>query len=59
MGAMRALWVLLLVVGCALPAPHRNSLTPRDSTSHGGEFESLALAALIVLVLIPTVAKKR
>jgi hypothetical protein len=61
MGTMRALWALLLAVGCALPAPHLQSLTPRDSTSHGGghEFESLAVAALLVLVLIPTLAKKR
>lgn len=57
---MRYLVALLLVVGCATRAPHLLT-TPADSTSHGGghEFEMLAIAALIVLVLIPTLTPKR
>lgn len=56
------LWLFLLVVGaCATRAPQVNHLTPADSTTHGGghAFESLALAALIVLVLIPMMVPKR
>lgn len=55
---MRYLVGLLLVVGCATRAPHQLT-TPADSTSHGGEFTALVIAALLVLVLIPTLTPKR
>ena len=55
--------LFVLVVGaCAVPSRHFQGLTTlsRDSASHGGhEFETLALAMLIVLVLIPIVTRRR
>lgn len=58
---MRKLYLLTLLVlgGCMLPRPSA-LVVPADSTRHGGhEFESLALAAVVALILIPALAKKK
>lgn len=52
---------LLLLGGCAVNQGHRDTVpVVADSTKHGGhEFENLALAAVIALLLVPALAKKK
>lgn len=49
------LWLLVLTAGCVHPVTR--VVTDSVPPHHGHEFESLAVAALLVLVLIPVLAK--
>ena len=64
MQTLRAFLLVFVVGACAVvPSRHHHGLTTikaGDTTSHGGhEFETLALAMLVVLVLIPIVTRRR
>ena len=55
---LRSIVGVVLLTGCMMQRPS-SSVTPADSTKqHGHEFESLAVAALLALILIPALAKK-
>lgn len=49
-------YIVAVLWGCAPPVAR---LAPDSSAGHGHEFESLAVAALIVLVLIPMLVTHR
>lgn len=49
------LWLVALTAGCVHPLSR--VVTDSVAPHHGHEFESLAVAALLVLVLIPVLAK--